>query len=130
MIYFDSCALVKLLVAEAETDALLRFISHHSSETHVTSALARVEVVRAVRHLGQGAVDSARDLLGHIDQLPITPPLLDAAAGIGRTVLRSLDAIHLASAIRLEDALTAFVSYDKRLADAAHGAGLPIVGPA
>jgi len=130
MIYLDSCAIVKLVVAESESAALREFLAGRPDELPVTSALTRVEVVRAMRNLGgAAAVDAAVAVLAQIDQMPLVDPLLDAA-GAGGGVLRSLDAIHLASATALEDGLTAFVTYDKRLAAAAADIGLPVHAPA
>lgn len=129
MIYLDSSALVKLVVTEAESVPLLTFLSARAAEAHVTSALARVEVVRAVRHLGGNAAVSARHLLSRLDQIPVSDDVLDTAADVDAAVLRSLDAIHLSSARELETALTAFVTYDKRLAVAAADAGLPVHAP-
>ena len=131
MIYLDSCAIVKLVVAESESAALREFLAGRPDELPVTSALTRVEVVRAMRNLGgAAAVDAAVAVLAQIDQMPLVDPLLDDAAGAGDGVLRSLDAIHLASATALEDGLTAFVTYDKRLAAAAADIGLPVHAPA
>jgi predicted nucleic acid-binding protein len=129
MIYLDSCAIVKLVVAESESAALREFLAGRPDELPVTSALTRVEVVRAMRNLGGAAADAAVAVLAQIDQMPLVDPLLDAA-GAGGGVLRSLDAIHLASATALEDGLTAFVTYDKRLAAAAADIGLPVHAPA
>jgi predicted nucleic acid-binding protein len=128
MIYLDSCAIVKLVIAEAESAALREFLTARPDELHVTSALARVEVARAVRTIG--AEIAAVSLLDRIDQMPLVDPLLDDAASVGGEGLRSLDAIHLASAVALEDGLTAFLTYDKRLAAAAAAAGLPPYSPA
>jgi len=130
MIYLDSCAIVKLVVAESESAALREFLAGRPDELPVTSALARVEVVRAMRNLDGAAADAAVAVLAQIDQMPLVDPLLDDAAGAGDGVLRSLDAIHLASATALEDGLTAFVTYDKRLAAAAADVGLPVHAPA
>ena len=129
MIYLDSCALVKLVAREPETPALRAFLSAHAAEAHITSALARVEVVRAVRHLGEPAVLAARELLTLADQLALSEDLLDTAADADPAILRSVDAIHLATAASLGEALTAFVTYDKHLAAAAVDAGLPLHSP-
>lgn len=128
MIYLDSCAIVKLIVAEPESKALRGFLADRSLELPVTSALARVEVARAVR--GSGAEATAVAVLDSLDQMPLVEPLLDDAASVGGPAVRSLDAIHLASAVALEDGLTAFVTYDKRLGAAAAAAGLPLYSPA
>ena len=128
MIYFDSSALVKQVLAEAESDALREWVAEQRNVIGVTSSLARVELVRAVAGSGRQAVTRARALLGELTQLQLTSGLLDTAADLTEP-LRSLDAIHLASALRLGAGLEWFVAYDKRLLDAAKAVGLRIVAP-
>jgi predicted nucleic acid-binding protein len=130
LIYLDSSALVKLVTPEAETAALRQFLSDHSDQPAITAALARLEVVRAVRHAGPDAIDDARELLDRVAQVALSEELLDDAADLGDQVLRSLDAIHLAAALTLGPALTAFVAYDKRLNQAAGEQGLALATPA
>ncbi|MBV9025329.1 MAG: type II toxin-antitoxin system VapC family toxin [Streptomycetaceae bacterium] len=127
MIYLDSCALLKLVVPEQETAALRTFLSARGSEGHATSALAQAEIGRALVRVGAPTeiVDASEDLLDRVLRIRITDPILHAAARFPTPHLRSLDAIHLASAEHLEQALTAFVSYDKRLAAAARDRDLP-----
>lgn len=125
MIYLDTSALVKLVSTEAETEALVAWLGER--DDLVTSTLARVELARAVR----GDVEAERQvaaMLVELDQVPMTYDLLDAAGSLPQQV-RSLDAIHLASAIKLRGALEAFVAYDKRLLVAADEAGLPTECP-
>ncbi|GAA3370183.1 type II toxin-antitoxin system VapC family toxin [Streptomyces sannanensis] len=131
MIYLDSCALMKLVVAEPETAALRTFLSARAAEGHVTSALSQTEVARAlVRAAADPEVgDAAEDMLDRVLRIRITDPILRAAGMFSQRRLRSLDAIHLASAEHLEQALTAFVTYDKRLAEAAAERDLPVESP-
>jgi predicted nucleic acid-binding protein len=124
--YLDSSALVKLIARERETDALVGFLAKRPSR--VSCALIRVEVLRAMRSHGPEAVQAARDILPFISQMDIDDPLLDLAATINTTVLRSLDAIHLAAAARLAPNIEV-VTYDRRMADAARAIGLPVVSP-
>ncbi|MFB9908124.1 type II toxin-antitoxin system VapC family toxin [Allokutzneria oryzae] len=128
MIYFDSSALVKLVRAEAETTALTTWIAQHPDAQRVTSSLARVEVVRAVRDGGQQFTAQAAAVLVEVDQMPMTYDLLDEAAALPLRV-KSLDAIHLASAMRLRSELKAFVCYDKQLIAAATEVGLSVAAP-
>jgi predicted nucleic acid-binding protein len=124
-LYLDSSAVVKLVQRESESDALLGFIADHKSDTLVTSALARVEVVRAVSGGGQRAIEQARRQLNRLDQIVLGSTLLDRAAALAPEVqLRSLDAIHLAAALTVGDDLRAVVTYDRRMADAAGALGL------
>lgn len=130
MLYLDSSALVKLVVAEPETPALRDYLRNQHGEHWVTSMLARVEVPRAVVVHGTDAVDLARELLDDVDQVPLSPDLLDEAAGLAPGVLRSLDAIHVATAARLATELVAVVAYDQRLLQALDAVGLPGASPA
>ncbi|MDT0307357.1 type II toxin-antitoxin system VapC family toxin [Streptomyces sp. DSM 44917] len=131
MIYLDSCALVKLLVPEAETPGLRAFLSARAGEGHVTSALARTEIARTLirARAAPETAEAAEDLLDRVLRIRVTEELLRAADLFPMPHLRSLDAIHLATAEQLEDALTAFVTYDKRLAAAAEERGLPVLAP-
>ena len=130
-IYLDSSALVKLVQREAESDRLRRFLRRHRSDHLVTSALARVEVVRAVFGGGPGAVEQARRQLSRLDQIVLSNDLLDSAATLAPAgQLRSLDAIHLAAAQVVGRDLRAIVTYDRRMADAAGALGLTVETPA
>jgi predicted nucleic acid-binding protein len=130
-LYLDSSALVKLVQREAESTALRRYLRAHVSDPRVTSALARVEVVRAVAAGGPAAVAHARRLLARMHQVPLDRELLETAATIApATLLRSLDAIHLAAARLVAGDLRAVVTYDRRMADAAGGLGMAIAAPA
>lgn len=115
---------------EAESAALRRYLRRYRADLRVTSALARVEVVRAVLPGGAPAVTKARRVLTLLHQVDVAGSLLESAASIGPgTVLRSLDAIHLASAQLLGGDLRAVVTYDLRMAAAAASIGLPAVAP-
>lgn len=129
-VYLDSSAIVKLVVREAESDALRRYLRRHRREERVSSALARVEVVRAVRPGGPDLVAQARRQVGRLHLVPLERALLDEAAGLGGAVLRSLDAVHLASAGRLGADLRAVVTYDLRMQAAAQEIGLATAAPA
>jgi hypothetical protein len=119
--------LVKLVVAERESAALRRFLRRHPQR--VASALVRTEVMRAVRHLGAKATSRARLVVARIDLVRLDDTVLDAAAALDAAILRSLDAIHLASAITLGAQLDAVVTYDARMVAGAEQLGLPVVAP-
>jgi uncharacterized protein len=127
-VYLDSSALVKLVVAEGESSALTDHLRERPSR--VSCALARVEVIRAVRAHGQPAVVRARQLLERISLLRLDDALLDQAATLDGTVVRSLDAIHLAAAQTLGHGLAEVITYDVRMADVARQIGLPVAAPA
>ena len=127
MVYLDSSALVKLVVAEPESDALRRQLRRERAR--VSCALSRVEVVRAVRPHGAAAVSRARRLLRRIDLVQLDDELLDDAGRLDGGVLRSLDAIHLAAAHTLGDELTVVITYDERMMAAARLTGLIVSAP-
>lgn len=129
MIYLDSSALLKLLHDEAESVALADWLTARTGTPLVSSALAKVEVVRACRRINPATLREATALLAGLDLIPLSGAVIDHAADVGETMLRSLDAIHLASAEHLEHALSAFVTYDKRLAGAAAERSLPVESP-
>jgi predicted nucleic acid-binding protein len=126
--YVDSSALVKLAVREPESAALRRYLGRR--RPLVSSALARTEVMRALLPLGPDAVRRGREVLARVDLLRLTDRILDAAGLLTPPDLRSLDAIHLASAEQLGSDLRGFVTYDSRLATAAAGRGLRVIRPA
>lgn len=126
--YVDSSALVKLAVREAESVALRRYLVRH--RPLVSSALARTEVARALLPLGPDAVRRGREVLARVELLRVNDRVLDVAGQLTPPELRSLDAIHLASAEQLGADLRGFVTYDERLAAAAVGRGLRVIQPA
>lgn len=128
MIYFDTSALAKLVVKEPESAALASWLDAHVDQPKGSSMLCRVELPRAVRSGGDVAYLRAQMILGDLMQIPLTPELLDAAGSLPGS-LRSLEAIHLATAIRLRSDLSALVAYDRRLLNAAELAGLPTASP-
>jgi predicted nucleic acid-binding protein len=130
-LYLDSSALVKLVQREPESPALRRFLRRHHDDRRVTSALACVEVVRAVSAGGPDAVAHARRQLSRVDQVALDRGLLDAAATVAPgTTLRSLDAIHLACAGVLGTDLRTLITYDQRMRAAAVTIGVPVDAPA
>ncbi|HEX7668821.1 MAG TPA: type II toxin-antitoxin system VapC family toxin [Polyangiaceae bacterium] len=126
-LYLDSSAIVKLVVAEPESAALVRFLRAHPER--VSSALSRVEVLRAVRLQGAPAANRARKVLGRIRMLRVDDDVLEAAATLDPRVLRSLDAIHVASARMLGGELSYVVTYDRHMSAAVDALGLPLSAP-
>lgn len=126
-VYLDSSAIVKLVVLEAESAALRKFLRRHPSR--VSSALARVEVLRAVRPHGEAATVFARSVLGRMALLGIDDEVLDRAARLDGAALRSLDAIHVATALGLGEDLEIVLTYDERMRKAASAAGLLTEAP-
>lgn len=126
--YLDASALVKLAILEPESRALG---AHVDARLPITSsALSYVEVVRAVRRHGADAVRRARAVLENVAMIAVGEPLLHVAADLEDPLLRSLDAVHVAAALSLEDDLAELITYDGRMASAARALGLPVVAPA
>lgn len=122
---------MKLVQKEAESEPLRRYLRRRRSDERVTSSLARVEVVRAVAAGGPAAIAKARRQLARLHQVTVDDTVLDTAATIGPGMaLRSLDAIHLASAQPLGADLHAVVTYDQRMRSAATALGLSVDAPA
>ena len=121
MIYLDTSALAKLIVRETETATLSRWLRQHATQLWVTSIIGRIELVRVARRF---AADGARLLLAGLDTVPLVEHVADVAQTTGSVTLRTLDAIHLASALSVRDDLIAFCCYDRRLLGVAGDAGL------
>lgn len=134
-VYLDSSALLKRVFAEAESPALLSRLSGYVEEdaSLASSSLAWIEVSRAVRMAGIGDATlrveelTSTALSGVLEQ-PISAEVVALARRLPPPTLRSLDAIHLASAMLLDADLV--IAYDQRLLDAAEHQGLSIASPA
>ena len=129
MIYFDTSALVKLVFEEDESSALAEWIADRVDLPKVSSELSVVELLRTCRRVDETALNSATLLLDGLDLLPVSNFIVQQAAAIVPSEIRSLDAIHLASALTIGDHLVAFVAYDHRLSSAAQQAGMVIATP-
>lgn len=126
--YLDASAAVKLVVTEPESLSLRRFLAGRAA--NVSNRVLAVELVRAVRRRSPELLDQAGALLAVMDFVDLDPVVAEHAARLDPVGLRSLDAIHLASALALGDELDAFVTYDARQAEAARAVGLSVVSPA
>lgn len=129
MIYLDSSALVKLVFEEAESDALARWLAEQHDLPKISSELSTIELLRTCRRLDQDAITGARQVLAGLDLLPMTSDIIEQATLASPVELRSLDAIHLASALMVVEHLSTFVAYDTRLLAAAMDAGLQVAAP-
>jgi predicted nucleic acid-binding protein len=127
-VYLDASALVKLVIAEPETEALRAYLA--DAPLRYSSRLAATEVRRAVRRQVEvEAADRVEDVLATLRIVEFDEALSRAAADIGPPELRTLDAIRLASALLVAGGLRAVVAYDARLAEAAREAGLEVTAP-
>ena len=130
MIYLDSAAVVKLVHAEPESQALREWLDERSETGWASSVLVEIETFRALARYAPEAVTRLHPVLDQIDLIDMSPRIRILAQTIRPLTVRSLDAIHLAAALSIRRSLTSLVTYDKRLLDAAITAGLPTTSPA
>ena len=123
----DSSAIVKLAVREPESTALRRYL--RGKRPLVTSALARTEVARAMLPLGPAAVARGEAVLRRLEVVRVNDEILKTAGSMLPAELRSLDAIHLATAIAIGADLARVCTYDDRMSNSAKALGLAVVAP-
>ncbi len=129
-LYLDASALVKLVQIEAESAALQAYLVAHPSERRVTSVLSRTEVLRAIWSGGPVAQQHALTVLEQTEQVALSRAVLDQAGALLPGVrLRTLDAIHLASALALGGELQTLITYDNRLGQLAAQVGVVPFAP-
>ena len=127
--YADTSAVIKLLVEETHSKAFAAFYDGHADAEWVSSALLRIELTRAVSRAMPTLLPDARDLLLAFSYVAIDDDIVEAAMNEPDRTLRSLDAIHLATARLLGPDIDALASYDDRLTVAARDAGLDTIAP-
>ena len=124
VLYLDASAITKLLIAEPESETLLSAVR---GNTLISSRVVVVEVGKAVAR-ADPSVDP-QPVLARVAFIELDADLAQIAGGTGSAALRALDAIHVASALRVGGEIAAFVTYDDRQASAARSAGLIVVSP-
>lgn len=127
--YIDTSAALKLVAEERHSRAFAAFYDESMGASWVSSALLRIEVIRAVSRVMPVALPDARALLLAFDYVSIDDEVVDAAMNESDRMLRSLDAIHLATARVLGPDLDGLASYDLRLTTAAKDARIPVIDP-
>jgi uncharacterized protein len=127
LIYLDASALVTLLVRRTYADELLQFLRDRPGMPMATSSLGFVETVRTMDRIGDYP-NLLSDLIGRFTEILLTEEVRDAAATLTGP-LRTLDAIHVASAQILGDSLDTLLTYDKRMFEVARAEGLPVEAP-
>ena len=125
--YADASALVKLILLEADSGAVHRWFTE--APRIATSRIGVVETIRASSRRNHDAAQRDR-VLEEVEIIDLSPAMAAAAAALRPPLLRTLDTIHLATAMALLPDLDAFVTYDDRMAEAARAIGLPVVRPA
>ncbi|CAJ59227.1 MULTISPECIES: type II toxin-antitoxin system VapC family toxin [Frankia] len=130
-IYLDTSALAKMFIAEKESDDLRQWLVEQVQPLRlVSSALLAVELTRLLGLINPAILGLAESFLSSdVDLVQITPPLLADASRVPPARLRTLDAIHLATALDLRDSLDIVLSYDKLLIEAVSASGLVPASP-
>ena len=123
--YLDTSAFLKLVVAERETTSLLAWANEADAE-FFASDLLRTEALRAARRHSPEALLEVRSRLDAVTLLAVSTDICERAAELDPGILRTLDALHLATALTLADDLEGIVTYDVRLTDAAALHGVPL----
>ncbi|MEV5960264.1 type II toxin-antitoxin system VapC family toxin [Kribbella sp. NPDC051952] len=131
-VYVDSSALIKRVVLEDESDALLDFLDAHYQQDDLltSSSLAWIEVSRAVMARARSPIaagDLIDEAMSGIDERPMTADVISVARRVEPLILRSLDAIHLTTAVLIDADVV--VTYDDRLADACRRNSLAVASP-
>ena len=131
MIYLDTSALVKLIRIEVESNTLGDWLDERTEIRWITSALAEVELPRAIRAVAPEGLTAVPAVLARLDRFEIDAVIRSTAAAYPDPALRSLDAIHLATAQTAASTapLTALVTYAHRLSEAADALGMTVVAP-
>ncbi len=127
MIYLDASALVTLVTGRPYARELREFLAQSPEMPMGTSTIGFIETVRTLDRVGSYPT-AMQDLLAGFTEILVTDEIRDGAASLPGGV-RTLDAIHIASAQAIGDALAFLMSYDKRMLDVAHSAGIPIAAP-
>jgi predicted nucleic acid-binding protein len=127
LVYLDTSAFVKLLTPEPETTALVTTLTPKS--LLVSSEILEIEALRATRRATGDDGAAARTQLAGVRLLPLTDQIRRRACELEPPTLRSLDAIHIATALDLGERLGCMYAYDVRTATAARQAGLRVYAP-
>lgn len=127
MLYLDTSAFLKMVWEEPESAALQEFIGDQSG---ISSVLLGVEARRGTLREAPKLMPRTDLLLGDLVMIEISDAVIESAGRLPDQTLRSLDAIHLATALLIRDDIDALLSYDDRLLAAAAAHGLPAASPA
>ena len=130
MLYLDSAAVVKLVHAEPGSAALRAWLDERAEIGWISSVLMEIESFRALARYAPEAVTRLNPVLDQIGLIDMSPRVRILAQTLRPVTVRSLDAIHLGTALSVRPSLTSFITYDKPLLEAAAAAGLPADSPA
>jgi uncharacterized protein len=127
LIYVDTSALLKLLRPEDHSPALAAYLDGRADM--VSSTLLAIELRRGALRSAPRALPRVDLLLSRVDMIDMDAPVVETASRMPDPLLRTLDAIHVATALLISDDIEALVSYDRRMLDAASAHGLPTASP-
>jgi predicted nucleic acid-binding protein len=127
LIYLDASALITLLAGRQYAPELRRFLAGRPGTPMGTSTIGFVETVRALDRIGDYP-HVMRDLVQNFTEILVTEEVRDGAALLPAGV-RTLDAVHIASAQVVGSSLNTLISYDNRTLDVARSVGLPTAAP-
>lgn len=128
MIYLDTSALLKLIKPEPGSDAMAAYLSDRTEL--VSSTLLAVEARRGILRGVPELLPRLDILLTRVDYVAVSDPVIESASRLPDPHLRSLDAIHLATALLIREDVEVLLTYDERLAAAAKTYGIPTAAPA
>jgi len=124
--YIDSSAIIKLIKFEPESKALVASLPQRLT----TSQLARIEVIRTINTYSTELLADSYSVLTDIPMIPIDDAVVTVAQGLPAFItLRTLDSIHLASALTIKNEIEGIISYDKEMNKAAVALGLKVLSP-
>jgi predicted nucleic acid-binding protein len=129
VIYLDTSAIVKVVVTEPESVALVDWLNDHGDVPWAPSVIGHIEVMRAAKRVGPATTAAAGRLLESVDTLVLTDAIVTVAKSIGPPELCTFDAVHLATALEYRRYLDAVCVYDRRLVEASKAQQLPVVTP-
>jgi hypothetical protein len=122
----DSSAIIKLIKLEKESAALIRKLP----PSLITSRISRVEVARTIAKHEPDLLDAAYDILADIQMIPVEDSIITIAENLPQHIdLRSLESLHIASAMAIRNALKGIISYDKEMVRAGISLGFKTMSP-
>ena len=129
MIYLDTSAFLKTMFDEPESPAIRTYLQTMDSPRFVSSTLLAVEARRGALRANPRRLPRVDLALLRVAQIEMDGPVVETASRLPDPMLRSLDAIHLATALMIRHDVEALMSYDQRMLAAAKAHGLPTASP-
>jgi predicted nucleic acid-binding protein len=130
LIYLDTSAFLKSVLGEPQSAALKAYLAAAGDPELISSALLAVEARRSVLRNDPTQIPRTDLALLRVEQIEMSGPVLEAASRLPDPLLRTLNAIHVATALLIRDDVDVLVSYDQHMLAAAAAHGLPTAAPA